>query len=87
MRSYDPPKNLSLDTGIKLIKSMKMSLSEEAKRNIKDIMTARNLFYLKHVYERVSKQTQELFQGETGSPPPPPLKRVPFGALTYAHFN
>ena len=57
IHSQEPPRIVSLDTGIKLIESLTSPLPEEINRDIKEIMNVRNFSYLEHGYNKVSEHT------------------------------
>ncbi len=57
IQSTQPPRNISLDLGIKLIETLTSPLPEEVNQGIKDIMSTRNQSYLEHGYDRVLKRT------------------------------
>lgn len=55
IHSQEPPRQVSLDTGIKLIETLTSPLPEEINRDIRTIMSARNFSYLEHGYDKVSE--------------------------------
>ncbi len=52
-----PPRQVSLDSGIKLIETLTSPLTEEVNKDVKTIMSARNFSYLEHGYDKVSEHT------------------------------
>ncbi len=57
IKSQEPPRQISLDLGIKLIETLTLPLPEEVNKDIRTIMSARNFSYLEHGYDRVSEHT------------------------------
>jgi len=57
IQSTQPPRNISLDLGIKLIETLSSPLPEDVHQSIKVIMSSRNQSYLEHGYDRVLKKT------------------------------
>jgi hypothetical protein len=55
----EPPRQVSLDWGIKLIETLTSPLDEEVDRDIRTIMTARNFSYLEHGYDKVSEHAAQ----------------------------
>ncbi len=53
--SQEPPRQVSLDLGIKLIETLTSPLLEEVNKDIRTIMSARNFSYLEHGYDKVSE--------------------------------
>lgn len=57
IRNQEPPRQLSLDNGIKLIEVLTSPLGQDVNRDIRNIMGARNLSYLEHGYNKADKET------------------------------
>ncbi len=55
INSQEPPRQVSLDLGIKLIETLTSPLPEEVNKDIRTIMSARNFSYLEHGYDKVSE--------------------------------
>ncbi len=55
IHSQEPPRQVSLDTGIKLIETLTSPLPEEVNKDIRITMSARNFSYLEHGYDKVSE--------------------------------
>ena len=57
IHAQQPPRQVSLDLGIKLIETLSTPIPKDVERDIRDIQSARNHCYLEHGYDKVVKRT------------------------------
>lgn len=59
LKASDPPRDLSLFNGLKMLEAMGQSLGEASRKQLRDVQRSRNDSYLEHGYVRLRGEDAE----------------------------